>query len=129
MKYQSLNTNNSFMNDNSYVNWVSMSDKALSETIGTFIKRHRLNQNKTQEEVSTAAGISRSTLSLLERGGTVTLATLLQVIRILDLLHIMNTFEVKDQISPIEYAKLQKNKRQRARNKKEDKNSNPESEW
>lgn len=117
------------MNDNSYVNWVSMSDKALSETIGTFIKRHRLNQNKTQEEVSTAAGISRSTLSLLERGGTVTLATLLQVIRILDLLHIMNIFEVKDQISPIEYAKLQKNKRQRARNKKEDKNSNPESEW
>lgn len=129
MKYQSLNTNNSFMNDNSYVNWVSMSDKALSKTIGTFIKRHRLNQNKTQEEVSTAAGISRSTLSLLERGGTVTLATLLQVIRILDLLHIMNTFEVKDQISPIEYAKLQKNKRQRARNKKEDKNLNTESEW
>jgi transcriptional regulator with XRE-family HTH domain len=129
MKYQSLNVNKSFMNDKSYINWVSMSDKALSETIGTFIKRHRLNQNKTQEEVSTAAGISRSTLSLLERGETVTLTTLLQVIRILDLLQIMDTFEVKDQISPIEYAKLQKNKRQRARNKKESKNLNTESEW
>jgi len=117
------------MNDKSYIDWVSMSDKALSETIGAFIKKHRLNQNKTQEEVSTAAGISRSTLSLLERGETVTLTTFLQVIRILDLLHIMDTFEVKDQISPIDYAKLQKNKRQRARNKNEDTNLNTESEW
>lgn len=61
------------MNDISLNSLVSMSDKALSELTGNFIKHHRLNQNKTQNEVSSAASISRSTLSLLERGGKVTL--------------------------------------------------------
>ena len=93
-----------------------MSDKALIEMIGAFIKHHRLNQNKTQNEISAAAGISRSTLSLLERGETVSLSTVIQVLRVLDLLYVMGVFEVKDQISPIEYAKLQRTKRRRARN-------------
>ena len=117
------------MNDKSYIDWVSMSDKALTETIGAFIKHNRLNQNKTQGEVSKAAGISRSTLSLLERGKTVTLSTVIQVLRVLDLLHIMNVFEVKDQISPIEYAKLQKNKRQHASNKNAKTNTNEDLGW
>ena len=70
------------MNDKSYTNWDSMSDNALSEQIGHFIKHYRLQQNKTQEEVATKAGMSRSTLSLLERGETVTLASLIQVLRV-----------------------------------------------
>lgn len=112
------------MNDNSYIEWASMSDKALTKTIGAFIKHNRLIQNKTQDEASKAAGISRSTLSLLERGETVTLSTVIQVLRVLDLLYIMKVFEVKDQISPIEYAKLQKNKRRRASNKNANTNTN-----
>ena len=102
------------MHDNSYAEWVSMSDVALAKTIAGFIRHHRLIQNKTQAEVAADANISRSTLSLLERGGTVTLATLLQVIRILDLLYIMDVFKISDEISPIEYARMQKEKRQRA---------------
>ena len=115
------------MNDNSYTNWSSMSDKALMETIGNFVQHHRLKQNKSQSDVSEAAGISRSTLSLLERGEKITLSSLIQVLRILDLLHIMDVFMVSNEISPVEYAKLQKNKRHRARNK--DKNSNNDVEW
>jgi transcriptional regulator with XRE-family HTH domain len=102
------------MNDNSYMNWVSMSDTALTIVIGVFIKHHRISQNRSQEEVSKAANISRSTLSLLEHGETVTMSTLLQVLRVLDLLYIMNVFKVSDEISPIEYAKMKKNKRFRA---------------
>ena len=102
------------MNDNSYTDWLSMSDTALAKTIGGFVKHHRLNQNKTQAEVAADANISRSTLSLLERGEKVTLTTLLQVIRILDLLYIMDVFKISDEISPIEYAKMQKEKRHRA---------------
>jgi len=117
------------MNDKTYIDWVSMSDKALSETIGAFIKHNRLNQNKTQNEVSKDAGISRSTLSLLERGETVTLSTIIQVLRVLDLLYIMSVFEVNNQISPIEYAKLQKNKRKRASNKKLNTNTNEDLGW
>ena len=117
------------MNDKTYIDWVSMSDKALAATIGAFIKHNRLNQNKTQNEVSKDAGISRSTLSLLERGETVTLSTIIQVLRVLDLLYIMSVFEVNNQISPIEYAKLQKNKRKRASNKKLNTNTNEDLGW
>ena len=108
------------MTDNSYNNWVSMSDKALAEQIGSFVKHHRLEQNKTQETLAQAAGISRSTLSLLERGETVTLATLLQVLRVLDQLHIMDAFVVPKTISPLVLAKMEQEKRQRASGKKKD---------
>ncbi|MCG8374552.1 MAG: helix-turn-helix domain-containing protein [Balneolales bacterium] len=104
-----------------------MSDKALIKTIGAFIQYHRLNQNRSQSEVANAAGISRSTLSLLERGEKVSLSSLIQVLRVLDLLYIMDVFHVRDEISPIEYAKLQKNKRQRARSKNS--NTNEDLGW
>jgi len=94
-----------------------MSDKVLGETIGNFVRHNRLNQNRSQSHVALAAGISRSTLSQLERGNKVSLSSLIQVLRVLKLLHIMDIFTVSDDISPIEYAKLQKNKRQRVRNK------------
>lgn len=117
------------MNDNSYTNWISMTDKSLMETIGAFVQHHRLIQNKSQSDIAKAANISRSTLSLLERGEKVALNSLIQVLRILDLLYIMDVFKVKDEISPIEYAKIQKNKRQRARNKDDKSNLNEDLGW
>ena len=115
------------MSDNSYIQWNSMSDKALIKMIGKFIQHHRLNQNKSQSDVAKAANISRSTLSLLERGEKVTLNSLIQILRILDLLHIIEIFKIDNQISPIEYAKIQKKKRSRARSKGG--NPNEELEW
>lgn len=106
------------MTDISYNKWISMSDDALAKQVGVFIKHHRLEQNKTQEFVAEAAGISRSTLSLLEKGEAVTLSTLIQVLRVLDLLHVMDTFDVKQSISPLALAKAEKEKRKRARNTK-----------
>lgn len=102
------------MNDMSYNNWSEQSDSFLMKTIGGFIQKHRLNQNKSQNQVATSAGISRSTLSLLERGEKVRIDSLLQVLRVLDLLYVMNVFKIEDQISPLEYAKLQKKKRKQA---------------
>lgn len=103
------------MNDLSYSIWTSMSDLALLQTIGKFIQHHRLQQNRSQQEVAQAADISRSTLSLLERGDNIAMANLLKVLRVLDLLHVMDVFRVSQEISPVEYARLQKNKKQRAR--------------
>lgn len=108
------------MTDISYKNWDSMSDKALVEHIGAFIKHHRMEQNKTQDVLANAAGISRSTLSLLERGETVTLATLVQVLRVLDQLNVMEVFMVRQTISPLALAKMEKDKRKRASGKKEE---------
>jgi transcriptional regulator with XRE-family HTH domain len=96
-----------------------MSDKSLMETIGKFIQSHRLNQNKSQDQVSSAAGISRSTLSLLERGKTIRTDSLIQVLRVLDLLYIMEVFRTQDQISPLAYAKLKKKQRKQASPKKD----------
>ncbi len=107
------------MTDVSYKNWNAMSDKALSKQIGAFIKHHRMEQNKTQDILAKAAGISRSTLSLLERGQTVTVATLIQVLRVLDQLHVLEAFAVQQTISPLALAKMEMNKRIRASGKKE----------
>ena len=91
-----------------------MSDKALAAQIGSFVKHHRLRLNKSQTALADEAGISRSTLSLLERGETVTLSTLIQVLRVLDQLQVMNSFVFEENISPLALARLQKNKRLRA---------------
>ncbi len=102
------------MNDKSYQQWEAMSDKSLMETIGNFIQFHRLSKNKSQVQVAVAAGISRSTLSLLERGEKTRIDTLIQVLRVLDLLYIMDVFKVQHQISPVEYARLKKKQRKQA---------------
>lgn len=102
------------MSDNAYTQWSEMSDKALLQTIGSYIQSQRLNQNKTQASVAAAANVSRSTLSLLERGEIVRMDSLIRVLRVLDLLHVMDAFTIQDEISPLEYAKLKKKKRKQA---------------
>lgn len=113
------------MTDISYNNWVSMSDKTLAQQIGAFIRHHRLLQNKSQDFIAHAAGISRSTLSLLEKGETVTLASLLQVLRVLDQLQVMDSFMVQQSISPLAMVKMEKEKRKRASTK----SSQNKSDW
>ncbi len=117
------------MIDKSFKEWASMSDKALAEYIGAFVRHHRMEQNITQDNLATAAGISRSTLSLLERGETVTVTTLIQVLRVLDQLQVLNTFDVRETLSPLALAKLQKEKRQRARGKSKKDENREETNW
>ena len=116
-------------NDISYMDYHNLSDVAILRQIGAFVKHHRINQQKSQDQLSSDAGISRSTLSLLERGEKVNLITLIQVLRVLDQLDWLAEFELSQTISPIEYIKLQKkHERQRVRNY--DKAAeNPPSEW
>jgi len=56
------------MNDISYNINEKISDAAIEQAIGYFIQHSRKQQQLTQAEVARAAQISRSTLSLLERG-------------------------------------------------------------
>ena len=111
------------------MNISQLSDAAILQMIGEFIKKKRMELNKTQDTLSYEAGISRSTLSLLERGEKVNLITLIQVLRVLDELQILEVFETQTQISPLEYIKLQKKQeRQRVRNT-DQAAENPPSEW
>jgi len=117
------------MTDVSFNISTSMSDKALAAHIGAFVKHHRMEQNRTQEELATAAGISRSTLSLLERGETVTVTTLIQVLRVLDQLAVLSVFTISELPSPLALAKLQRKKRQRVRNTTKNNDNQEESNW
>lgn len=101
------------MNDMSRTNWNAMSDDRIAQQIGEFVRHHRMEQNKTQTMLAKDAGISRSTLSLLERGETVTIATLIQVLRVLDQLQVIEGFTIVRQQSPLLLARAEKEKRQR----------------
>lgn len=112
------------MNDKSIGNNDFLSDKMYLKRIGDFVKLQRQNLNKSQEQLSTEAGVSRSTLSLLERGENVRVDSLIQVLRMLNSLYVFDHFDIHEQISPIEYAKLKKKQtRLRVRSKKINENN------
>jgi len=117
------------MNDLSYNNWYAMSDLDIHRTLGSFIKSHRLEQNISQTDLASRAGISRSTLSLLERGENVALSTLIQAMRALNLLHIFKEFQYEQKISPIEVAKQEKKQRKHAYTAVSKSNYQENSEW
>ena len=95
--------------------WFAMSDRALMQWLGERIQKTRLQMNKTQQQLASTAGVNRSTIVQLEKGGGGTLLTFIQVLRALDLLPLLQVFEVKETISPLLLAKLEKQKRLRAR--------------
>lgn len=111
------------MNDISYN--LAFGDTAILKRIGEFIKSKRIDQNLTQDEVADRAAISRSTLSLAERGENIALTNLLKILRVLDALYIFEQFKVNQKISPLRLAKEDEKKRRRAsknssRNNKDD---------
>ncbi len=109
--------------------WHALSDPAILELLGKFIQQIRLQQNKTQQQVATAAGINRSTVVQIENGGGGTLMSFVLILRALEQLQLLDHFEVKQQISPLQLAKLEQKKRQRASPKKESQNKKPKSDW
>jgi transcriptional regulator with XRE-family HTH domain len=102
--------------ENTNINWVEMSDTAIVRKIGEFIKQERLKINKTQAQLSTEAGINRWTLGQIENGEAITMLSLIQIMRALDILYLLEGFSIKQEISPLELAKQDQQKRQRARN-------------
>ena len=108
-------------------NWVAMSDSAIIDAIGKYVKNKRLSINKTQAQTAKEAGINRWTLGQLENGESITMASLIQILRALDLLQLLEIFKIEEKISPIELAQLESQKRQRARGKEE--NQKPITDW
>lgn len=106
-----------------------MSDPAILEALGKFIQQTRLQQNKTQQQVAAAAGINRSTMVQFENGGGGTLVSFIQIVRALEQLQLFQNFEIKQQLSPLQLAKIDQKKRQRARTKKNAGIEKPKSDW
>lgn len=109
--------------------WISMTDVNIIQAIGQFVKQKRLQTNRTQSQLAREAGLNPYTISQIENGGSVTLSTLIQLLRALDVLYVLDNFKTMEEISPIQYAKIQKNKRQRARNNNNTDTSNNDIGW
>ncbi|NRF37527.1 helix-turn-helix domain-containing protein [Pedobacter foliorum] len=99
------------MNDISYIH--SNSDIAILKQIGQFIKEKRIEKNINQNSLADNAAISRSTLSLIERGDSISLVNLIKILRILDTLYVLERFRTEPQISPMLLAKEEQKKRKR----------------
>ncbi len=102
---------------NTVIDWVQMSDMAIVKQLGSYIRHARQQQQKTQAQLAERAGLNRWTISQIENGETITLMSLIQILRALDSLYVLNGFKIPDEISPLEYAKLKKRRKKRVRNK------------
>ncbi len=96
------------------INWASMNEKFIIESIGNYLKHQRLDQNKTQGQTAKDAGVNRSTVSQIEKGEPISLISLIQILRSLNVLHVLDGFKIETQISPLVLAALEKKKRKRA---------------
>jgi transcriptional regulator with XRE-family HTH domain len=95
----------------------SKNDLYYIDMIGDFIRSNRLKQNKTQQQLAGEAGVNRSTLIQLESGKQVRLLSLIQVLRALKQLHVLNALEVKPEISPLMVAAAEQKQRIRVSTK------------
>lgn len=116
------------MSDKNNIGNHSASDNVIIGQVGAFIRHHRLDQNKSQQQLADEAGINRTTLVDLEQGKRSNLLTLIQLLRALDMLDVLAAFEVQSVPSPMQLAELEKSKRKRAGKKGTD-GSSPESDW
>ena len=108
--------------------WNASSNVAALRTMGEFIKYHRLLQNKTQIQLAEEAGINRSTLVEFEQGKRSNTLTLLQLLRALNQMQVLEPFQISKQISPLLLAKMEQKERKRA-SKITLKEGKPKSDW
>ena len=92
----------------------AMSDRAILRELGQRLRRRRLDQNLSQEDLAQRAGLNRTTVSGLERGDPATLLTLIQILRVLEALDELDAFLPDPGPSPLMLAKLEGRQRQRA---------------
>ena len=96
------------------MNWYALSDLAILREIGSSLRQLRLNRNQSQQEVATAAGIDRATLSQVEHGRPTSLLTFVQLLRTLEQLELLEGLVTKAEISPLVLARLAEKQRRHA---------------
>jgi putative transcriptional regulator len=90
-----------------------MSPMAIAEQLGERLKQARLNANLTQAEVASRTGLNRRTILNAEKG-KVQLKNLVAILLSRGMVEQINIFLPVQEISPLQLAKLEGKKRQRA---------------
>ncbi len=91
----------------------SKSPSVITEQLGLRLRQARLNTDKTQAEVAELAGLSRKAVLNAEKGQA-QLETFVAIMVALNLQDHLDTFLPEPPPSPMQLAKLQGKKRQRA---------------
>ena len=95
------------------MDFYSMTDKGVGTEIGNRIRSLRLRRNLTQQQVADAAALSLNAVKSVE-SGKAKLLTLISVLRELGALDELGSFIPEPGISPMQLARQQGKKRQRA---------------
>lgn len=93
----------------------SLTDGKIIEMIGETMRRFRLERNMSQKDLAKSAGVALSSVASLEKGQSVSLSTLIPILRTLESLQLLSAFTTEPSISPIAYAKLLDGQKQRKR--------------
>lgn len=105
------------------------SDKALMEQIGSTIRRRRIAANMTQKQLSEQAVVALSAVGNIEKGKNTSVLTLIQVLRTLQSLDLLEPFFREEEISPIAYAEAMRKHHLPQRVRKSHTEPKTESEW
>jgi putative transcriptional regulator len=103
------------------------SPSAIAEELGARLKQARLNANKPQADVAELAGVSRKAVINAEKGRA-TLEVFIAIMGALNLTSQLDNFLPVQDISPIQLARLQGRRRQRASGQSTSAGQEP-SEW
>jgi transcriptional regulator with XRE-family HTH domain len=98
--------------------WNSLSNSEIIFELGKRTKEYRIKKRFTQQELAERAGVSLFTIAQIEKGKSVSLFTLIAVLRVLRLLDNFETLLPEIEASPIEIMKSQGKKPKRIRRKK-----------
>jgi len=100
------------------MDYYSLSDQAIEEELGSRIKSLRLRKNITQKTLAKRTTLGYVTIQRLEYGHGSSISTLIAILRELESLEEIDNFIPPISVSPLQLAKMQGEKRQRASGKR-----------
>lgn len=100
--------------------YYSYSDKELIRKWGEKLKSLRVEANLSQTELSKKTGMSRSSIAEIEKGRNFSIASLISISRVLNILDEFEFFlkEEEYELTPMEIYEKEKNKKKRGGYKK-----------
>ncbi len=104
-----------------------LTDETILGELGKRVARNRLERNVSQAALAAEAGVSKTTLERLERGGGVQLESFIRILRALGLVDRLDIVVSEPLPSPIERIENRGRQRRRARERGEKKR--PSTPW
>ncbi len=106
-----------------------MDDQSVLLEMGQRLSQRRVEMNLTQAELAKEAGVSKRTIERVEAGESTQTATLIRILRVLQLLTNLDALLPESGPRPMDLLKLRGKPRQRASSKKRQKSRGQDWSW